>query len=569
MTRTRDRYWRSSAPEQVVGSLPGREPSPGDDDPTRRRAAVGALVVTALAVIGALLLPSAGERTADPDVEPSIPPAPDAPTPSIERPEPILGAGWDEIDAGLVAGRIGPAAAWVESGLFVWGGYVPGPTTPVPGHTWRHEGALFDPATGSWWPVAALPDGVCPPRGPAVAYPAGDIVVLRLRTHWRVDCATAAVYHPDTDSWEPLRSEFFRRVTWIKPLAWTGELFVAPRDGLAHHWESGETFTLPPFPRGWEDSARVSHAQWAGDRVFAVGSSGTFSWRPGDEAWERVGPPVSTDTGSAAVWSDHGLVVAEYRIGAERYDDGSWRASDLPLVSSRCPASAVAVGGVAVVRMCSGMALWDGVRDAWVPIPLDDVASWDPFGMVVVGGDDAVYTVGRYVRRFPIERAGDGSIVPPDTLPVGSMLLDVPPGFSLVSSFGSVRGPLPRTSAVAPQRSIPDEQTVGVRLAAPHGASCTVASTITAAGFGTTARLAGATEVGPAAVLRPGRPTLEGTEIHYDDGSRAATFLVGSAGPLLAHLGDEAGEAVTVRCAGPIAPLAVRVLAEGLWSPWE
>jgi hypothetical protein len=36
---------------------------------------------------------------------------------------PLLGAGWEVLDAGPIAGRYRMAAVWTDYGLFVWGGH--------------------------------------------------------------------------------------------------------------------------------------------------------------------------------------------------------------------------------------------------------------------------------------------------------------------------------------------------------------------------------------------------------------------------------------------------------------
>jgi hypothetical protein len=543
---------------------------------------IGVAVVLGLAVAGALLLPSTAQRAATPTTIPeesvALPrqrppdPAPDAAVRNVQLGGSVIGAGWEELDAGPVAGRIGPTAVWTGSRLFVWGGFEPGPAAPLPGHTWRHDGALYDPETATWQPVRPLPDGVCPPRGPAVAYAAGDVIVLRLRTFWRPDCVTAAAYRPGDDSWEPLPAEFFRRVTWLKPMAWTGELFVAPRDVLAYDWAGGRTLGLPAFPDGWEDAVRVQEAHWAGDRVVAVGTSGVFEWEPDADIWRRVGPGSAVGHGSASAWSDRGLLVVDYRIGAEFYDTDGWVAPQgLPLVLHSCPVAAISAGGIAAVRMCSGMAVWDGARHMWVPVPLDDVTRWDPYGTVLVGADDTIYAVGHSLRRFAIERAADGSIVAPGTVPVGTMQLDIPAGFGLVSSSSTVGDGLGREGGASfTGRSIPLHQTIGATFEAGSGVACTVTSTITAAGEGAAPQPEDGVEMGPVSVHRPARAMLEGTAWRGGDGALSLVFDMG-AKTLFARFADDAAEVVSVRCAGPDDLLsgAASALAAGLWSPWE
>jgi hypothetical protein len=537
----------------------------------RRKAAIGAVIVGG-AVVALAWLSGTGEPAPSPrsTTSETTLPIPDvAPAVGEWAGAAVLGAGWEEIDSRPVGGRIGAAAAWTPSGLFVWGGFEPGPTTPVPGHRWRHDGAVYDPARDLWTPVAPLPHGVCPPRGPAIATTADDVVILRLRTHWRPDCTTAAVYDPRDDSWEPLGSEFFRRVTWLKPMAWTGEAFIAPRDALAHDWEEGRTYAIPTLPRGWEDGVRVQNAVWSDGVVFAIGSSGVFAWRPGDPGWAQVGPPAAVD-GSAAAASDDLVVVVDYRSGAEFYGAATGVVhAGLPLLLHYCPVMAVPLGDTVAVRMCSGVAVWDTARAMWLPIPLDDVTGWDPFGSAIVGSDDALYTVGDTVRRFPIQRAADGSIEPPATIPVGTVQVQVADGFRLDGTFSSAEGLVDRLAF--PRISIPQTQSIGVRLSGGE-ARCTVSSTLTHVGDPVRSDLVGDAEtVGPIAVSRPGRPMLEGTALRTSDGRLGILFTAPDTTALLYRFDDTASESILVMCSGPQETLsdAAAAVASGIWSPWE
>jgi hypothetical protein len=70
------------------------------------------------------------------------------------------------------------------------------------------------------------------------------------------------------------------------------------------------------------------------------------------------------------------------------------------------------------------MAIWDPVRSFWVPIPMDVPSGWT-WQPTLIGTDDAIYSIGEKVLRYPISHHPDIGVVDPPTIPVGVMQLDL------------------------------------------------------------------------------------------------------------------------------------------------
>ncbi|MEX2323263.1 MAG: hypothetical protein WEA29_05780 [Acidimicrobiia bacterium] len=517
-------------------------------------AAVGSVLLTAVAVLVLTRPPddTAAVSTTLPDTT--------VPTTGVTttthpggvsgEPVPILGAGWEELDAGPIAGRYGVATAWTGTELFAWGGGdTPGLEDQLD-YSWYHQdGFLFDPQTAIWRPVEPLPDEVCSPLGQTQAIAVDDVIILKGAALIVDDCVGTAAYHPETGTWEPLRGDFFSRLAPLVSVAWTGELLVAPRQQMAYDWFSPHPLDLPAFPGGADDAVHSpQRAHWTGDRVLAIGSGSLRAWTPGDDAWVLLdGPPVP-ERARDSVWTDEGLMVVTYDMATAFYRDEEWtRPGDLPLRFYECLPEASSVGGTPVVRMCSGVAVWDAVRAAWIPMALSDVSGSS--GGTLVGTDDALYEVGPHLRRLRIERDADGSIAVPPTIPIGVMQLDIPDGFELVSSFAPEQGA---------EGFIPDDSTIGVVFEASAGRVCTVSSTYT------NLDLAFEGAIATVLVDRPGRTPVEAHEFPGVEGGVGLAIATGTS------------DFVMVFCENP-PPLPDQDLARsdalafvaGLWSPWD
>jgi hypothetical protein len=356
-------------------------------------------------------------------------------------PEIVVGAGWEEVDESPVAGRMRAAVVWTGSEIFVWGGH-DGYSQETPGVARFHQDAyLFDPATGVWRTASAPPDGLCP-LTEATATWIGDAVLLRGAALVTPNCVSgAATYDPVEGGWTVLEGEFFDRVPFRAEVVWIGKSLAAPVFGLA--WvpdeDGGGTIEIPIVPDAGSQvgSPTVFH-HWGGERITALGAGDIYWLVPGADTWESVASLGIGEAGRRSVLTEHGLFVITRDGEVARVAD--WAeinlGENLPLRLSASDALLVAAGDLAVAQVgCSGMAIWDPVRSFWVPIPMDILSGW-AWQPTLIGTDDAIYSFGERVLRYPIERLGDGSVANPATIPVGVMQLDIPSGFWLLSTVG-------------------------------------------------------------------------------------------------------------------------------------
>ncbi|MEX0826312.1 MAG: hypothetical protein WD184_06140 [Acidimicrobiia bacterium] len=421
------------------------------------------------------------------------------PEPSIGPPP--LGVGWEELDPGPIAGRYRMAVAWTDYGLFVFGGhdnYRQEDPSPV---LYHQNAYLFDPVDGAWQSLAEVPQEVFEIAEPrAVAMESDVFVYGRPRAP---NSGRAAIYDLEADAWVPVAPEFGDSLGPGVQVVWTGELLVATNIALAYDPVTGTTLThlddgMMATPADADAAVHSpQRAHWSGSEILVVGSGPVYAWVPGEEAeWRTLAQPPVPDRARDSVWTDQGLLVVNYQAAAAVLDRDTsvWsRPGDLPLRFYECLPEAVSAGGTPVVRMCSGIGIWDEVRSSWIPVPLDGGNSGE-----LVGADDAIYTVGGDTfRRFEIERAADGSIEPPPTVPIGVAELDIPPGWELVSSFAPDQ---------SPDGIIPDDETIGLVFLSPT-ATCSVTSTYASEGWSPE----GFIEVGPGIIDSPGRPVLPAT----------------------------------------------------------
>jgi hypothetical protein len=433
------------------------------------------------------------------------------------------------------------AVTWMDDALFVLGGHV-GPRHEPPGISeYEQDAFVYDPSTESWRSLQ-LPERLCDFGRARAIWVDGQVVVYG--QHGPGDCDAVALYDPSADSWETISPGFSFRAD--SPVAWTGELLVFPIPGLAWDPATGEGIQVPALAAAVEvSSSSPVVALWTSTHVAAIGADSLFLWQPGEEVWVDGGvPPVPVIARDSAMTSS-GLVLVNYQMAAAWWTaaDGWVRRGDLPLRFYECLPRVVSAGGTPVVQMCSGTAVWDEVGGFWVPVPLEDVTGW--YSGHLVGADEALYSVGPRFRRFQIERDEGGRVVPPLTIPIGVMQLDLPDGFALVSSFAPHQ---------TPDGVIPDDETIGVLVRSAAGTTCDVAST-----YGTfpSTRYGHLDEIGSVAVYRPGREPLAGTAYRNPDGYIGLAFTY-----------DNGSDTVFIICREEGTDLAATI-AQGLWSPWE
>ena len=353
----------------------------------------------------------------------------------------VVGPGWEEWEDEAGAGRLGASAVWTGDEIFVWGGWDGDDWDPEPPAVYQGA-SIHDPETGMWRPAATPFGSLCSLTSAAVSM-MGDLVLVRGASSDRVGCHLAATYDPVTDSWTVLESQFFDRVPVGSDVVWTGEWLAAPTQGLAYDPGTGEMLTIPEIPEVGSRVGSPTRSHWTGDRIVAVGAGDVFTLVPGEDEWARlVGPPLP-EGGRDSVWSEGWLYVVTYDNFAARFDLEDWEQANLPLRSSECDTDIVLAGAYPVARSCSGLAIWDGVRGFWVPIP-SDVVSGATRWTGIVGSDDAIYSLGERFLRYPINTHTNGSLFDPPTIPVGVMLLDLPEReFSIRSTVGLTRSEWP------------------------------------------------------------------------------------------------------------------------------
>jgi hypothetical protein len=480
---------------------------------------------------------------------------------------PLLGAGWEVLDAGPIAGRYRMAAVWTDYGLFVWGGH-DGYSEETPGKPAFHlDGFIYEPDTAAWREVSPAPSNLCGGGESRVMW-LGSVVFLHVPAS-PTGCAAGALYDPAADAWRPLEAGIFDAMDPRTPLVWTGEVLVAPTIGWAYDPSSGEQTAIPRVPGADAGSNSRLRTHWTGSAVLVDGSTDVYSWSPGQASWREVeGPPVPA-IARDSVWTDNGLLVVNYQMATAFLDleTSEWaRPGDLPLRFYECLPEALAVSGTPVVQMCSGIAIWDGMRAEnvdppflgrfWVPIPLARYGDPDGGWGDLVAGDDEIFSVGgEELLRFRIGRDEDERIIPPTTLPIGVMFLDVPEGWELYGTF-------------APEQSsdgtIPEDETIGMSFVAagPEEQPCDVSSTYS---YPEWSAPEGFVHQGLVVVERPGRYSREG--VLYRFTSPPSEW----GGTGIAIIDENGSDVVFVMCEGypDEARLAAESFASGLWSPWE
>jgi hypothetical protein len=359
----------------------------------------------------------------------------------------VVGPGWEPLDAGPIEGRMQIAAAWTGEELFVWGGH-DGSSPPTPNPAEFYQGAyLFEPETNTWRPTAPPPDDLCVLTESHVMR-LDDQVLLRGLAHGPTGCQLAAVYSPATDTWTAVDSRFFVEVSFLSHLVWTGEWLAAPTAGLAYVPATGETIPIPVVPEAGSRVGSATWSHWTGDRIIALGVGDVYVLTPGDPSWTQYPGPSLRAAGRYSAWFEGGLFVVEYDNAAARFDldEEEWlQPISLPLRAAECDAERlIAAAPQPIATACSGMAIWDGARGHWIPIPLDKLAGDSSQPVRVVGGD-GIYSIGEQFLRFPMERLPDGSPADPPTIPIGVALLDLGE-FRIRTTIGLSRAPYPDDS---------------------------------------------------------------------------------------------------------------------------
>jgi hypothetical protein len=304
---------------------------------------------------------------------------------SPPAPEPRQPFQWSNLQGGWTALEEPPfvrahaALVWAGSELFYWGG------ESDSGGATHADGAVFDPASRSWRPVAAAPiDG----RASPAAVWTGREVLIWGGWSSTEDLGDGAAYDPAADSWRPLaESPLGSRVP--AAAVWTGtELVVwggssrtrANIDGAAYDPATDSWRSLAPAPF----ALNAADAVWTGDEILIYGSrldgnnwSDTkhargLAYDPVADAWREIAGYALSPQASAVVWTGHEMIVWDYELAAAAYDPSSdtWRElPDLPLEFSECYPAGAFSGDVVLAWHCSRATLLDLAKNEWRVVP--------------------------------------------------------------------------------------------------------------------------------------------------------------------------------------------------------
>jgi N-acetylneuraminic acid mutarotase len=275
-----------------------------------------------------------------------------------------------------VVGRVDAAAAWIGSGMFVWGGF--------DDMSDRSDGAIYDPSTDAWKIInsASAPS----PRSVAAAVWTGSrVIVFGGGPSLSMDAlADGGEYDPASDTWSALNApgppSAGRRLPiafWTGSLAvfWGGEAKGAPlATGLRYRPSTKQwmaiTKTAAPGPR------RGSAWAWTGSKLLLFGgaidgagaTSEGFAYDPEKDQWSVMSPTNAPSprvdafavwmgdavgAGELLVWGGRGADDKELSSGA-RYNPATdeWT----PVATQGSPSKRAAPAGR------TGFGAWTGLR---------------------------------------------------------------------------------------------------------------------------------------------------------------------------------------------------------------
>jgi hypothetical protein len=186
---------------------------------------------------------------------------------------------WRELPPSGLSVRLGAAVVWTGRGLFVWGGWTrESQASRLP------DGALLDPQTGTWTPVAPAP--IANRATPAAAITPGGVFVWGGDGPNGEQLADGATFDPASNSWRTLPAGPMAP-TNNPHAAWTGhEVFVAGQHvdvaasvvsfSSAAFDLATSTWHAVPAPPGEGDAQTVHMLEfvgWTGTDVLLVQTS--------------------------------------------------------------------------------------------------------------------------------------------------------------------------------------------------------------------------------------------------------------------------------------------------------
>lgn len=240
---------------------------------------------------------------------------------------------WRRMPAGPLGGRSLAGATWTGKEVFVWGGWTFG--SAGAGSTGWGGGALFDPATGKW---RVLPPAPLSPRMPAAVVWTGSEVLV-----WGSDDRPAAPQQREGAAYDP------KLGTWrLLPRAPLG---LNEAQGL---WTGQELVVFGALLDGdnWSDT---KHAQG-------------IAYDPEANSWRRLPEYPLSPQASTVAWTGREVVAWDYDMKAGAYDPArdSWRTlPDVPLRFSECYPDAPRLGDVVLAWFCGEGAVLDASTSSW------------------------------------------------------------------------------------------------------------------------------------------------------------------------------------------------------------
>jgi N-acetylneuraminic acid mutarotase len=345
------------------------------------------------------------------------------------------------------APRVDAAAAWIGSGMFVWGGF--------DDVTDRSDGAIYDPEKDAWKNISG--DLAPSPRSFAAAVWTGSRVILFGGGPSGTQDAfgDGAEYDPAADTWSALKTPGPPSAGRRLPIAfWTGSLAVfwggeakgaALASGLRYEPPT-QTWTQvsktgAPGPR------RGAAWAWTGSKLLLFGgnidgmgaTSEGFAYDPAKDQWSIMSPSNApsprydafavwmgdaSGAGELLVWGGRGADDKEIASGA-RYNPATDQWEAIPTQGSPSKRSAPAgrtgftawtglrallVGGVDDPSFKTDGSSFEPASDAWVaqvpPWPGGEahergVGLWTGRELIVWGGRDGGSLVASGERFLP------------------------------------------------------------------------------------------------------------------------------------------------------------------------
>jgi hypothetical protein len=194
-------------------------------------------------------------------------------------------------------------------------------------------------------------------------------------------------------------------------------------------------------------------AVWAGDRLivlvanrsdasYPTGEGVALALDPGTGTWESLPPTHVGERGVDLAWDGEQVVAVDYEMQAAtwRPGDDRWRPlPQVPLRFSECSPQLAAVGDTVLAVHCSGEALLTEDRQ-WAIAPR---AAEGALGAAVGTGDALLIwrssdyygdPPGSSLRSYRPPEVPEDDLALGRTVPIGTVLLDLPPGSRLVGT---------------------------------------------------------------------------------------------------------------------------------------